>query len=193
LHGGVIAYGVFVFLVDYAIRFGIGGIVLSGYLLSVVGTVLLCAVLTAILPEGKTSGIIKGVTKLACLLAVIAPIPKFLQNYRPRDETGNTEITDTFFSESVIQTDKTFIQYYSERRIELAERALKSELQEKFGYEIDVEMEWTYYTENALSVYEDSEILITKIKLSGKNCDEEAKMSVAAYVSKHYCSEVLIE
>ena len=52
---------------------------MNGYLISVVGTVLLCALLTAILPEGKTANLIKAVAKLACLVAIIAPVPAFLQ------------------------------------------------------------------------------------------------------------------
>ncbi len=166
---------------------------MNGYLLSVVSTILLCAVLTAILPEGKTSGMIKGIAKLACLLAIVAPIPQFLQMYKPRDETAGSKNDENFFNESVIQTDKSFIQYYSERRVELAERALEAEIEEKFDCQTTVDIVWEYYSEDALAVYDDVEIFITKIKIHGNDWNEEAKMCIVEYVSKHYCSEVLIE
>lgn len=166
---------------------------MNGYLLSIVGTVLLCAVLTAILPEGKTSGMIKGIAKLACLLAIVAPIPKWFQGYHSRDETTVEKNDGNFLGESVIQTDKSFIQYYSERRIELAERALEEELNEKFDCETSVECVWGYHQEAVFSVYDDWEIQINQIKIDCKNWNEETKMSVVEYVSKHYCSEVLIE
>ena len=55
-----------------------GGIALNDYLLCVIGTVLICSILTAIAPEGKTSAVIKGVARLTCVLAIISPVLNFL-------------------------------------------------------------------------------------------------------------------
>ncbi len=162
---------------------------MNGYLLSVVGTILLCALLTAILPNGKTSETIGKIARLACLVAIVAPIPKLLQGYKARDETNG----ENFFNESGIRTDETFIQYYCERRIELAERALERELQEKFDCSVSTEFVWEWKSEGVSSVYDDEAVYIRQIKLHGESWNEEERMSVAAYVTKYYCSEVLLE
>ena len=57
---------------------------MNEYVLSVIGTVLIASVLTAILPEGKTSGIIKGITRLVCVVAIVAPVVSFC-NLRKRN------------------------------------------------------------------------------------------------------------
>ena len=50
---------------------------MNAYVLSVIGTVLISAVLTAIIPEGKTSKVIKGIARLACVLVIVTPIVQF--------------------------------------------------------------------------------------------------------------------
>ena len=77
---------------------------MSGYLLSVVGIVLFTSILLAIVPTGKTSEIVKAIARLACVVTILAPIVQFFVS---DGEFG------TFFVESSIQTESTFIQYSS--------------------------------------------------------------------------------
>ena len=114
---------------------------MNGYLLSVIGTILLSAILTAIVPEGKTSATIKGIAKLACLLVIISPILKYLQTGDTESSDENSEI---FFSETVIRTDEDFIKYYSEMRIRFTEEDIETELAEEFSVACDVTLEWSY-------------------------------------------------
>ncbi len=159
---------------------------LDGYLLAILGTVLTSAILTAIVPEGKTSATVKGVAKLVCLLVIIAPIPRFLQMESFFDETSEKN-TDTFFSESVIQTDESFINYYSEMRVRYAEQALETELLDKYSLLAKVTL--AYETEA-----ETSDINIKKITVkTEKETNEEVKKEMWEYLTKNYCSEVLIE
>ncbi len=154
---------------------------MTAYLLSIMGTVLLCAVLTAILPEGKTTVVIKGITKLVCILVITAPILHFFQ-------FGiEGEFSDIFFSESVIQTDGEFIQYYSEMRMEYTEVALRKELNELYNVQADVRLVWENEGESG-------KIFIQKIYVKiNQNVNEEVKANMCDYLSKNYCSEVLIE
>ena len=152
---------------------------MSGYLLSVIGTVLLAALLTAIAPDGKTSGLIKAIAKSACLLAIVAPIPSYLHSQKFDEKSEQTE---TIFSQTVIETDEDFIKYYSEMRIRATEQALEVELKEKFSVETSVKLEWAY---------ESDEIKITKIIVKTKNGEEKTVMW--EYLTKNYCSEVMIE
>lgn len=155
---------------------------MSGYLLSMTGTILLSAILTALIPDGKTAGVIKGITRLACVLVIVAPIPAFL-NAEKNDKTGgNSQI---FFTETVIQTDENFIKYYSEMRISAAEKALQEEILEKFSYGVEVTLGWTD---------EDGEIRITNLYVkTDETIKEEDERAMWDYLTKNYCSEVLIE
>lgn len=156
---------------------------MNEYLLSIVGTVLLSAILTAILPDGKTSGLIKGVTRLACTLVIISPIVTLFQS-----ETGSfleTKKSDDIFSQSVIDAEQTFIHYYSELRVRETEKALAREIAEKQEIEVTVSLEWTR---------EKEDIRIDKICVKTyKQEDEEVLKKVWEHLTENYCSEVLIE
>ena len=152
---------------------------MNGYLLSVIGTILIAALLTAIAPDGKTSGLIKAIAKSACLLAIVAPIPSYLNSGNLDEKNADSQ---TIFSQTVIETDEDFIKYYSEMRIRATEQALEAELKDKFFIETSVELEW---------VYQSDEIKITKIIVKTENGEENTVMW--EYLTKNYCSEVMIE
>ena len=46
---------------------------MSGYLLGVIGMVLFCAVLTVVIPHGKTSKMVHAISRIACVVAILAP------------------------------------------------------------------------------------------------------------------------
>jgi len=163
---------------------------MNGYLIGVVGTVLLCALLSAILPEGKTANLIRAVTKLACLVAIITPIPSFLQ------QTGfgeNDKNLQNFFGENSIQTDAGFIQYYSEWRIADTEKQLQSTLLKDFDFVATVKLDWEYDNEVVNGLYENTKIKIRRIILRSEDDDAEKRAKVLSYVKQNYCSEVLLE
>ena len=152
------------------------------YLLAMIGTILISAVLTSLAADGKTVSIIRNMTKLACLLVILSPIVKILEE---KDLTKNNEISDNYFSETVIQTDSDFIQYYSELRIKSTEIALQKELFEKYKITSNVSIFWQY---------EKYDIRITQIKITLKEEQSEVvKQEMWEYLTKNYCSEVLIE
>ncbi len=158
---------------------------MSGYLISIIGTVLVCAVLTALLPNGKTAGVIKGIAKLACVISIIAPIPQFISDFGD-DEKNNEKITQT-----VIQTDKSFIQYYCEMRIDNAKQSLENEIYDKFSIVVSCDIFWQF--ENADNSDVD-EVKITKIAVKTlENTSISSKNEIKEYVMQNYCSEVQIE
>ena len=163
---------------------------MNGYLISVVGTVLLCALLTAILPDGKTANLIKAIAKLSCLVAIVAPIPTFLQQ-------GNGEESDktlqNFFEESGIQTDANFIQYYSEWRIEQAEKELEKLLLNEYDFSAKITLDWEYFKETVNGLYENKEIKIRRVCIVTAESDAVKCAQVVHYIKKNYCSEVLLE
>lgn len=165
---------------------------MSGYLLSVIGTVLLCAIVTAIIPQGKTSGVIKGVARLACVLVIVSPILHF---FKTGEISGNsTENSPTFFPQSGIQTDDSFIQYYSEMRVRETEKLLEEELCELFVIKTEVTLHWVREVEMLGKFYEADSIKIKEICVKCvQNPSGEIKKAIWEYLTKNYCSEVLIE
>ncbi len=159
---------------------------MNGYLLSIIGTVLFSSFIVAILPEGKMSGTIKGVAKMVCLLAIIAPIPQYMQKQK---NLKNTEEVQNFFSITGIQSDVSFIQYYSEMRIKDAEQLLEREIQEKFSYQADVllKIDDTYSGADAI------DIKIACICLCIPNAESEMEAQIQMYLVEKYGCEVLFE
>lgn len=165
---------------------------MNGYLLGVIGTVLLSAIITAILPEGKTMGTVKAITRLACIISIISPILRFFKTGEM--ERLSSKNSSEFFAQSVIESDLAFIQYYSEMRIAETERALKDEIKEKYGIDADVTLIWSARKENVGDLYEAERIQIVQIKIRlNKQSDEEVIEKMWNDLSKNYCSEVLIE
>ncbi len=158
---------------------------MSEYLLSVMGTVLFCALLTAILPEGKTTNTVKGITKVACLLVIISPILIFLNDF-----TKGEENSSVFFDKKGIETDDSFIKYYQELKVNAAEDTLESEIKNKFNVDTNITLFWSVINESET----EEKIKIDKIqvKLPSKT-GGEMKDSILVFLKNNYCSEVLIE
>ncbi len=164
---------------------------MNDYLLSVIGTVLLASLITAIAPEGKTSAIIKGIARLICILTIISPILKFFKTGELEELTIKTE--ENFFSKNVIETNGTFIQYYSELRIRETQSALEEEFESKYGLFTSVFLEWSLIAEGEEDAYfADIHIDCVHICLE-ENAEEEVTALMCQYVMENYCSEVLIE
>ncbi len=164
---------------------------MNGYLLSVIGTVLIAAVITAILPDGKTSAVIKNVTKLACVLAILAPVLGF---FATGELDGQDQNSQTFFSQSVIQTDDRFIKYYCSMRIQATEATLEKELSDQYSASTVVTLTWNLLEEKVDNRYLSEKIQIVCINVVfEEEPSAEVKKAVWEYLTKNYCSEVLIE
>lgn len=158
---------------------------MSAYLLKIVGIVLISSVLTAILPNGKTSGVIKGVAKLLCLVVIVSPIMQALRVFHSNEKDGQ----ENYFSQSVIKTDESFIQYYSETRILETEQALQKEINRLFNVESRVALEWESMQNEGIV-----KLKITKIHVQiTAEIDDAKKEEIRVYLEKNYSSEVLVE
>lgn len=157
---------------------------MSAYLLKIVGIVLISSVLTAILPNGKTSGVIKGVAKLLCLVVIVSPIMQALRVFHTNEKDGQ----ENYFSQSVIKTDESFIQYYSETRILETEQALQKEINRLFNVESRVALEWERMENEGIV-----KLKITKVCVQiVAEIDDAKKEEIRAFLAKNYCSEVLV-
>ena len=106
---------------------------MSGYLLGVIGVVLISSLLTVVIPQGKTAKLVASLSKLACIVAILMPIPALL--------SGKEQ---SFFGETIIQTDDEYIKYLSEMRVREAESNLAAILRESYGDELEVALYWAW-------------------------------------------------
>ena len=192
MHGGDFVYGIFILFIDYVDGLRVGGIVLSEYLLSLIGVVLLSAILTAIIPEGKTAGLIKSVMRMVCVLAIISPILTFLGDGAL--SVSGIKNSTSILSETSIQQDSAFIHYYSEMRVTETEKSLQEEIFERFSVDCEVELLWRFESEKVGKKTDIELIKITQIcvKMIEKQ-EEEVVRKMWEYLTENYCSEVLIE
>jgi len=160
---------------------------MNGYILSVIGVVLVSALLTAILPDGKTNGIIKSVTKVACVFTIVAPIIEYFgenKSLKPEE----------IFTETVINGDVNFIDYCSKISVENAKEELEKALKEEIQTEITVELLWNYANEQTQlfgASYEDRKIQITKALLkTQEELSEESKRTIVEIIGKTGIYEV---
>ena len=162
---------------------------LDGYLLCIIATTLLASILTAILPEGKTTGVVKGVTKLVCLLSILSPIPQFLQKQSFFDlfKEENTQKTWEDFSQSVIPTDESFIKYFSNMRIRVFEEELSTAIQSKFGVICAVKLDGELDEKTA-------EIKVKKVVITSfSSLADEEKQAIKRYLEEQNFDEVRFE
>ena len=146
---------------------------MSGYVLTVLGTVLLSAVVACVIPNGKTAVLIKSVTKLLCIFAIISPILNYFQK-------GLDGIFEENLNKSVINTDDTYIDYCSKKAIEGAEETLEKRLLDEYGVSASVALNWVYWlgeTDEKSAIGQDLSgyrIRITSIEISlAENTDLE--------------------
>lgn len=165
---------------------------MKDYLFTIIGTVLVSAIITVLIADGRTATIIRNITRLVCVLVIISPI--FNNFFVKTPDTFLRKENNDYFSENVIETHANFIQYYSELRIGNAEKLLEEELLNKFKVQTNTDIQWEFKEDNALDIYAENNIKILRINISvGGAISEEVKKSMCEYVANTYCSEVKIE
>ena len=132
--------GVHVFRDAAALRVLFGGDDMSEYLFVVSGTVIIAAILTAIAPEGKISGVVKTAVKLVCLIVIAEPIAKYFVLSGKGEKP--TFYDKNIFDETVITADEDFIKYCSELRIAEAEKAIEAVLADEYDLTAGVTISW---------------------------------------------------
>ena len=158
---------------------------MNGYLLSIVGIVFIPGILTAILPEGKTSGMIKSAAKLCCLVVILTPVAEFAIKGGEKEK-----IFSDFLDENVIQTDGSFIDYCSRKRIEETQTVLREKILKDYGAYAEVTVLWEY-AKKGNEDYSADEIRITEIVLSfSTDTDENLQTKIVESFKEIYGVEV---
>jgi hypothetical protein len=147
------------------------------YLLSVVGIVLFASVLLGIVPNGKTTELIKSIARMACLIVIVSPIVKLFVGM------GKVE---GIFDESGIQIQSQFIEYCSEERISAVEESLRKDLVNLSNKVLEVEISWSLKTQEN-GQYKSDAISIEKIKvLIREPIEESLRQEIETYILLNY-------
>ena len=97
---------------------------MTGWILSIVGTVLTVTLAEVMLPEGQTAKFIKGVISLMIIYVVIAPIPALLQS--------KIDVNAFFdFSSGGYRSDESFIEIIKEDKQSAISREFNQAFEER--------------------------------------------------------------
>lgn len=150
---------------------------MRAYLFAVSGTVIIAAIVTAIAPEGKISGVIRTAVKLMCLIVIAEPIAKYFVSVGKGENP--TFYDENFFDETVITADEDFIKYCSEMRIAEAERQIETEIAEKYDLKAKISLEWQTEEDGRVKIVR----ILAKVPLQ---TDEKTKNILQKYLSETY-------
>ena len=114
---------------------------MSQYLMKIIGIVLMAVVLVNLLPTGKTSVLIKNILRLCMYLSILTPAFNFFLSLEGNDKLSFGEIFTDYFSESVIVTDESYINYCSEKSIETAENIIEKKVLEEYGINVEINLQ----------------------------------------------------
>ncbi len=93
--------------------------IMSAWVISIAGAVVLINVCEILLPSGEMSKYIKGTLAVVCMLVMLAPLPEMLSR--------STDIGELILGDSAVSIDYSFVDYVNRSKAEaLSESAQKS-------------------------------------------------------------------
>lgn len=109
---------------------------MQGYILGVCGAAILSALITILLPEGRTGKFVTGILRLFCLLVLLLPLFSLAESF-------------SFTLNGKAEPDRAFLEYMCEERAREEEQDFEALALEKLDAEVDVTLtaevvEWEY-------------------------------------------------
>lgn len=80
--------------------------IFTGWVLQIVGVVILSVLVDIIIPEGQTSKYIKSIFSVVVILVIVSPIPKLI--------SMEFSVEEVFKDEQVEYVDEQFLEFYKE-------------------------------------------------------------------------------
>ena len=105
------------------------------YILAVCGAVVIAALISLLLPSGKTGRFIGGILKLFCLLVMLVPLFRMF---------GNFVLPDAEKPAAAYGPDEEFVRYVCEQQAQARAEEVEKAVEEKFSVDVSVEVEWEY-------------------------------------------------
>lgn len=109
---------------------------MNGYILSILGIVVVGILFDVIIPSGSISKYIKSIYAIFVVAVIISPVVNFLSNKNEID-----------FNYQEYQIDSKLINYINTQKVKSLENEIESELKEN-GYEnVDIKLDFSYENE----------------------------------------------
>ena len=134
---------------------------MKAYILSVVGAVLLSAVIAVIAPSGKTGKFLRGATRLVTLFVLLSPLKELL---------GGTPLS--VGSSSSLRADDEYLSYCARELAAEDEQAIGAWIREEYGAESVVRVE-----RNADATFSYQKIQVTILDFGIYEQDEHIHIS----------------
>lgn len=144
------------------------------YILSVCGAVILSALVTILLPEGKIGKFINGILKLFCLLIMLLPLYGLFETFLHTGGGGGFE-----GEQAQLAPDEEYLDYVYGKQAKMQETQLSEYFAEKYGVETEIAIAW----QCAEFSYDVTKIEI-KIKNFGMN-DESTHIYIIDQIEDH--------
>lgn len=119
---------------------------MQGYILAVCGAVILSALVSILLPEGRIGKFVNGMLKVFCVLVMLLPLYELIAGLSA-PETGGAE------TEAAAELDEPFLDRMFAERAREQEGELAFALSQDPGVEVSAEILWKR-VEYAYEVYE---------------------------------------
>lgn len=147
---------------------------MTAYILRVAGAVILSAVLSLIVPEGKMGAFLRGICKLFLVAVLISPVLGFF-----------SEGKFSFTSGSSTPSDEAYLLHCAEILSREDEKVIQKMVKEEFGLEAEVQVErgadysykkiFVHLPEDGITVGDEHIHIASEIKsrLVGYGCETE--------------------
>lgn len=149
---------------------------MTGWIMSIVGVVVIGVLIDVLTPEGESNKYIKGVYALIVVLVIASPIAKALKS----------DIDFSKYFDSAFQTDSTFVDYVNDDRKDEDEQKIANSLKLR-GYE-NAQVVIFERTGNIYGI-DRVNVDITLCSQTKEKCEEEIKEIVKKTVN---CNEVRV-
>lgn len=122
---------------------------MSGYLISIIGVVMLGVLVDLVLPSGQMNKFVKSMFGIFTILIIISPVPKLINS--------NFDFSSLFYNQASIEIDKDFLEVTNKKIVEQLEKSIESSC-EKSGYSnVKCEIE---------SILVENKLVIEKVKIN---------------------------
>lgn len=122
---------------------------MSGYLISIIGVVMLGVLVDLVLPSGQMNKFVKSMFGIFTILIIISPVPKLINS--------NFDFSSLFYNQASIEIDKDFLEVTNRKIVEQLEKSIESSC-EKSGYNnVKCEIE---------SILVENKLVIEKVKIN---------------------------
>lgn len=125
---------------------------MSGYLLSIIGVVVLGTLVDLVLPSGQMNKYVKSMFGIFTILVIISPVPKLInQNY---------DFSKLFYNEVSTTIDQDFLTVTNKKIVEQLEISVEKSCENSGYKQVKCEIE---------SILEDNKMVIKKVYLNLQN------------------------